>query len=267
MKLSFLKVGESMFSRLVIYNFRDIYKNVIGGSYFEEKGRELLFECKKSIEKSIDLFFDSATKTFDANSIENSWFPQIECNVFISHSHKDFDHILSFVGWLYECLGIKAFVDSAIWENVNVLAKKLEDKYFAEDVECLMEPREIIEKAYTNSRIILNSAIEKMIDSTECFLFIGTENSLIDFETTSPWIYAENLFSNVVRRKELVEYRPILIHEHYTADSINMKYKCSFDGYKEITRSDLMEIWKHRGIKDPLETLDYLYKIKGIIGE
>lgn len=256
-----------MFSRFVIYDFDDIYNNCILGPFFEEKGRELLIECKRNIQQSIDLFFDSETKIFDANAIENNWFPQIECDIFISHSHKDINKVLSFVGWLYDCFGIKAFIDSIIWENVNILAEKLEQKYFAEDIECLMEPKEITEKAFTNSRIILNSAIEKMIDSTECFLFIGTNNSLINVETVSPWIYAENLFSNVVRRKKLINYRNVSICEHFMTDSINVKYKCSFDGFKEITRFDLMDMWKHRVAKNPFDSLDYLYKIKGMMGE
>ncbi len=254
-----------MFSRLVIYNFDDIYNNCILGSYFEEKGRELLIEYKHSVKKSIDLYFDSTSKTFDGNAIEDGWFPQIKCDIFISYSHKDLQKILSFVGWLHECFGIKAFVDYVIWENVNTLSEKLERKYYEEDIESLAEPREIMEKAYTNSRLILNSAIERMIDSVECFLFIGTSNSLINFETVSPWVYAENLFSNLVRRKKLICYRKHLVSECFTNDSIKVKYKCTFEGYKEITKFDLIELWKQRRGKNPCVNLDYLYKIKGII--
>ena len=255
-----------MFSRFVIYNFERIYNHIILKDCFKEDGIKLINEYKKTINGSIELLVNSSNNTLDANSIETSWFPQIECDVFISHSHKDANHIISFVGWLYKCLGIRAFLDSTIWESVYNFEDKLEQKYFEEDYECLLDQRAISNKAHSNALLILNSAIEKMIDSTECFLFVGTNNSLVNMETNSPWIYTENLFSNMVQRKELREYRQnFLIHEKYTADALQIKYKCSFVGYKEITGPDLLEIWKNRGIIDPTASLDYLYKMKGLI--
>lgn len=35
---------------------------------------------------------------FDASKLQESWFPQVEADIFLSHSHKDEKLIISFAG-------------------------------------------------------------------------------------------------------------------------------------------------------------------------
>ena len=255
-----------MFSRLVIYNFADVCKEIISNQRYYEEGKKLLDSLKSEVTNSLFKAIDSTQSIIDAQDIENIWFPRIECNIFISHSHKDIESIISFVGWLYAKYGIVSFVDDGIWENYNDLRIKLFNKIFQDFEDDLMTQDEIEKIAYSNSLLILNSAIEKMIDSTECFLFIGTDNSLLtgDTHTKSPWIYSEVLFSNMVRRKRLLCYRQHIEHgfSQKMCETVEVKFKCSFINFTEITRQDFLKFKSYSPaviIAD--ESLDTLYKI------
>ena len=55
---------------------------------------------------------------------------------------------------------------------------------------------------------MLNSALNHMLDKTECLWFINTENSVIPLDkigkpdqTISPWIYSEIVMANTLRKK------------------------------------------------------------------
>src|SRR5690554_4012979 len=51
----------------------------------------------------------------DGSKIIDDWFPSINANVFISHSHADSELAISLAGWLKEKLHLSAFIDSCVW--------------------------------------------------------------------------------------------------------------------------------------------------------
>ena len=260
-----------MFSKFIIYNFQDIYEQVIGKSLFYKEGIELLDSYKRKIKESLNNYYLKEDEYIDASSIEKRWFPEIECDVFISHSHKDKEQIVSFIGWLYKLFGIRAFIDDAIWDNVDELANRLSTKIYQDRLEdTFITEEQANSYGASNAFLILNSAIERMIDKAECFLFIGTRNSLIDGDThtKSPWIYTENLFSNLVKQKPLSEYRNNrLAHSREgLREAFEISYKCDFGSYVQLTRDDLTALVRSKtSITIAEENLDMLYAIKKMV--
>jgi hypothetical protein len=60
---------------------------------------------------------------------------------------------------------------------------------------------------------MLNTALTKLIDKTECLFFINTPHSItsentIRDKTNSPWIYSELVISELIRKRKLADYRP-----------------------------------------------------------
>lgn len=60
--------------------------------------------------------------------MKEDWFPNIEADVFISHSHQDKKIVLALAGWIYEKFKVKCFIDSCVWGYINDLLEKLNDK-------------------------------------------------------------------------------------------------------------------------------------------
>ena len=252
-----------MFSRFIIRDFQSIYDKPLLKGYDYGKGKELLDSHEKIIKESFQKINNGTLK---AKDIEDDWFPKIDCHMFISHSHQDFDKVISLVGWLHCLFGIEAFVDAVAWKNVEDLKESLINMYQSSDYED--KKKELDRIASINSYLILNSALEKMIDSTECFVFIDTENSLVDGRkhTKSPWIYTENLFSNLVRHKTQFEHRHVLYHSQGLVEALAVEYECNFENYIELTEKDLSKMFESfkpfHGI--PEIALNGLYKIKGL---
>ena len=130
----------------------------------------------------------------DGTKMQDDWFPQIDADIFLSHSHSDEKRAIAFAGWLYEKFGIKTFIDSCIWGYSNNLLKMIDDKH------CYQEHNNTYNynaRNYSTSHVhmILSVALTKMIDNTECIFFLNTPNSIsastIIDKTESPWIYSE----------------------------------------------------------------------------
>lgn len=120
--------------------------------------------------------------------------------------------------------------------------------------------------------LILNTALQKMIDKTECLIFLNTPNSLLVDDvisgsaTASPWIYSELTFSRVVRKRKLSECRPHVSHDALLEFSqLSVKYDVSLSHLVDLGDSDLLQIWIHSRQKRPYETLDDLYANLGLI--
>lgn len=51
----------------------------------------------------------------DGDAISQDWFPNINSNIFISHSHLDEEYVIAFAGWLKKNFNLNAFIDSCVW--------------------------------------------------------------------------------------------------------------------------------------------------------
>lgn len=140
-----------------------------------------------------------------ATKIQEHLFPEIEADIFLSHAHTDEDQVISLAVYL-EDMGFKVFVDSCVWGNAFELLKEIDEKH------CKFEGGNTYNYQKRNFStatvyMILNAALHRMIENSELFIFLGTENSLTiedsienQYYLRSPWIFSELTFVNQVVR-------------------------------------------------------------------
>ena len=66
---------------------------------------------QRMVEKQLDKYL-SSTGELQAVEIENDWFPTVNADVFLSHSHKDEKQIIALAGELRSEYGLRSFIDS-----------------------------------------------------------------------------------------------------------------------------------------------------------
>lgn len=256
------------------FNIRLTEQDIIA-PIFLKYGQELFEQQKSEASKSLKSYITDGGMLSE-KKIEEDWFPGYKADVFLSHSHKDEKLVIAFAGWLHEIFGITAFIDSCVWGYSDELLKLIDKKYCVSK----RKPDGSIDTYDYSKRnnstahvhMILNSALMKMIDSTECLMFINTPNSLLvddvieGTSTASPWIYSELLTSRLIEHKKLSEYRmqPILEHaERY--DSLAVRYDVKTDHLIDLPEGALLEWWQYHKNSNPQKSLDALYKMRGLI--
>ncbi|MDU9410408.1 hypothetical protein RTH74_22645 [Pseudomonas sp. zfem001] len=174
-------------------------------------GREIYRGHEELVRASIDSMMDM-NGLVKAEDILKSWFPSVNADIFLSHSHSDEKVVLGFAGWLHREMGVKAFIDSAVWGYSDVLLKQMDE--YAKFPDSDMYNYSKRNRTTSHVHMMLSTALADMIDRCECVIFMNTENSFkasdyIDGvgETGSPWIYHEMMMSRIVRRRELSAHR------------------------------------------------------------
>ena len=218
--------------------------------------------------------------SLDGSKMQANWFPQIKADIFISHSHKDKKLALALAGWLQEAFGLTVFIDSCVWGYANDLLKMIDEKY------CYQEETSTYnyqKRNYSTSHVhmMLSVALTQMIDNTECLFFLNTPKSItpntIINKTESPWIYSEISISQLIRKKELQEYRIMEQNESLKTFSedkkLNIQYDLPTDHLVDINGYVLREweeTWKDIGISNKypqysenlrVHALDKLYEL------
>lgn len=151
----------------------------------------------KEIKSIIHLDKEKKEATIKHNDIIKNWFPDSECHIFMSHSHKDKKMAISIANQLFEKYKLKTFIDSDFWQfvddailDINTDYSKCEkpNDHLLRYDSCLM--------VGTNFYLTLSNALINAIDKSDCCIFLNTENSISDIKenkesTYSPWIYTE----------------------------------------------------------------------------
>lgn len=168
---------------------------------------EVIEEYKKEIDKNINIIRDNK-KDINATDLQNTWFPSVSSHIFLSHSHAD-ENIAKFVaGYLYDKLELKVFIDSTIWQYANdKLLELIEDNVTWEFqyIDLKVCSIDDVFRFKDNINIMLLMALTKMIDMTDCFIFLNTKNSTnmySDNQTYSPYIYYELCISRYIRKEK-----------------------------------------------------------------
>ncbi len=166
-------------------------------------GQALYILQKNKVQKSLKKFL-SPTGILNMTELQENWFPQIEADIFISHSHDDEDLATALSGWLNQTFGIKSFVDSCVWDYANDLLRDIDDEYCTNEKGLYSYQS----RNYSTSHVhmMLSTALARMIDKTECLFFLNTPNSVtaknvINEKTNSPWIYSEITVTEIIRKK------------------------------------------------------------------
>jgi hypothetical protein len=186
----------------------EINSNQLKLDSYYDYGLRILENDKMSVRKTLDdLILPNGR--LDGSKMQENWFPQVEADIFISHSHQDEWTAIALAGWLFDKLKVKVFIDSCIWGYSNELLKQIDNKF------CLQDDGyyNYSKRNYSTSHVhmMLSTSLNMMIDNTECLFFLNTPNSITTESTInltlSPWIYSEITMSKLVRKRELSEHR------------------------------------------------------------
>ena len=199
---------------------------------------------KKAVHSSLDAYL-SPDGSLKANEIEADWFPSIKADVFLSHSHTDEDKAIAVAGYLSR-FGITTFIDSCVWGYANDLLRKIDKRY------CVQSEKpsggytyDYDKRNYSTAHVhmILNGALFKMMDRTECLIFLDTPNALkaediATGKTNSCWIYSELLMSGLIQRKQLSQER-CLLEKAFEHSDLSVEYDVDIKHLVNLTLHDI----------------------------
>lgn len=243
---------------------------------YRETGELIYNNNKANIKKSLSDYFD-INGSINGTELQENWFPEIDADIFISHSHKDEGMAIGLAGLLYEKFGLKVFIDSCVWGYSLDLQKEIDKEFCLIDEEKDLYDYQKVMYSTSHVHMMLSTALTKMLDKSEGVFFLNTPNSISANDTInqteSPWIYHEIAMTKMIRRRELSEYRRVMISKgvygyEMRNESLDVKYNVDLGHMIELTNFDL-DFWELRKevCNDVKYPLDILYKIKNIIKE
>ncbi|WP_205334594.1 hypothetical protein [Flavobacterium fluviale] len=243
--------------------------NDLNSSKSLEIGKEILELTNEIVKKSLNNYLlDNGS--LDGTKIIKNWFPEFESHIFLSHSHKDREKAMTIAGMLAKEFGILTFIDSTVWGYSNELLKKIDDEY------CLHTNRENYDyekRNYSTAHVhlMLSTALNKMIDNSECLFFLNSPNSIttsteINQKTNSPWIFSEIATSKIIRKQtperlkkktKMFSSSDVIAMKEST--KLNIEYELELSHLTTLDTSDILN-WKNTPANSPEEALDNLYK-------
>lgn len=239
-------------------------------------GETHLGDVSGKVNQELENMVLKGTDIPDGVAIQNDWFPEINADIFISHSHSDRDLANGIAGWINQKFGLRCFIDSNVWGHADKLLKTVNDehsdRHTGEHGENVYSYR-LCNEAANHVNAMLTIALQKMIDRCECILFLNTNQSILPYEkpeddaTYSPWIYSEIVCTQLIRHKELKEYRKEIFHEDQrvlfeASEGFRPAYSVSLDHLMPLDIGNLMK-WEQSYRKATSKKhypLDYLYQ-------
>lgn len=247
---------------------------------YKEYGKEICKEKRTNTIESLDKYIGKDGQ-LNCSALKDDWFPKIESNIFISHSHDDEDLAASLAGWFHKEFKLESFIDSYVWGYCNDLLREIDDKYcrHSNGVSYDYDKRN-----YSTSHVhmMLSTALNQMIDKSECVIFLNTDKSVltakdtIGCKTRSPWIYSEINETRTIQKTvpKRLENKPIfkksLNESKQIFDSAEMKpeYDLDLTHLVKLNENQLMKLNQKYNIEYPNEAtdaLDDIYRITHII--
>jgi len=208
------------------------------------------------------------TGKINGTKMQNDWFPQVDADIFISHSGNDQQSAIILAGFLKSVFGLNSFIDSCIWEHSNNLLKLIDNKF------CL-QPTGYYDynkrnQSTSHVHMMLSTALNMMIDKTECLFFLNTPNSVstsgVIGSTESPWIYSEITMSKLIRKKKLRDFRKEgtrMLSKGGLAGPVmeSIEYELDLNHLTDIDKNDLIK-WNNEYNRNKVAyPLDILYRL------
>lgn len=176
---------------------------------FKSRNKDRLVQIKDYILNDDNLI--------DADAIARDLFPTENADVFLSHTRQNHDAVVALAVQL-EGLGLRVFVDSCVWGDVYALLLEVDKiRSIIPDRPNIYYYERVVRTA-ANMYMILNVALQRMIDQSELLLFLDTKAVRVDDYVEgreyigSPWIFSELMFAQMVRRRA----REKVSFEHFT---------------------------------------------------
>lgn len=143
-------------------------------SSYKGAGEVTFNKQKQHIRKELDCFLLNEG-SIDGSALQSDWFPDVDADIFLSHSHGDQKLAMGFAAMLKDKFGLTTFIDSCVWGYADDLLKKIDDVY------CKNEKGDTYnyqQRNYSTSHVhmMLSSALTKMMDKAEC-LFSSTHQT------------------------------------------------------------------------------------------
>lgn len=161
---------------------------------------------------------------FDGNKVEDKFFPtDMRFDVFISHFHRDEQLARKLAAYLQQTFGLEVFLDFQYWGCYKSLLAEIDrnwnyDENYAEHGfkkgELLNHPKCTFSASVMH--MMLGVALARMIQSTECVIFVHSENEkltdsykneLDEIELGSPWVYHELWMTKLLAPSEKTSSR------------------------------------------------------------
>lgn len=220
---------------------------------FYKLGLELYSEYEGNVRRKLKDLTDS-DGILDGSMIQSDWFPQVNSDIFLSHSHRDEKLAITLAGLLFHHFKIKTFIDSCVWGYADDLIKMIDDKFG------------VTNGSYASAshvHMMLSTALFMMIDKTECLFFLHSANSISDSEggskTKSPWIYSEIALSKLIRLQSPSRYPKRL-----ALSDLSIQHNADIAHLINIDKSTICK-WVSKESKNSDEALDNLYSITAIV--
>ena len=241
-------------------------------SDYKGSGEVAYNQQKNSVRKELDRFA-LGDGVLDGSALQHDWFPSVDADVFLSHSHADHKLTMAFAAMLKEEFGLTAFIDSCVWGYANDLLKKIDDKYCKNETGATYN---YDKRNYSTSHVhmMLSTALTKMMDKTECLIFINspysiTTRDVVKEKTNSPWIYSEIATSASLQRRVPERYKVLnkSFNEQgtYEKKSLVIEYDADLSHLTDLSTVENIKWQHHAGLRaknSPHAALHYLYKEK-----
>lgn len=201
--------------------------------------------------------------SINATEIKNEWFPTINADVFLSHSHKDEDLAKNISAFLYKEYGLITFIDSCVWGYCDELLKQIDNAYcYDSSTDTYNYPQR--NRSTSHVHMMLSMALTEMLDKTECVIFLNTPNSITPAEslqqTSSPWIYNELTTTKLIRRQ--IPRRKQMVKKalfESKSEDMDFRYDVSLEHLFDLTDINLLTL---KYLKDEKKhPLDKLYEL------
>lgn len=255
-----------MFSKFKIESLTESSFKTTDFKIYHRLGKEVLSQNKKTVSDSLEKYI-KANGHINANQLSGEWFPTVETDVFISHSHADVNLAHALAGFLKKELGLTAFVDSSIWSNIADLQRLVDKPLIMFNGKYNYYKRNQ-STAYVH--LLLSTALTKMMDNAEALFFLSTPNSLNSTEnniTESVWIYHELFTSNFLRQKQPDRNNYLQkcfsggILEARKTDGFRMDFKVDLSDFKSLTPNIINNWLTAKEADYSSHSLDILYSL------
>ena len=91
-------------------------------------GNKIFSAHEKEVQKCLSQYI-TEDGIINGTDLKEHWFSITKKDIFISHSHCDINKVKAFAGWLHDCFGLEAFIDSCSWGYCDDLLNKIDKKY------------------------------------------------------------------------------------------------------------------------------------------